>query len=89
MSSLFIIGETGESFIISSSASFKTQIDLFLKNTSTSLNDILIFTNKGQIYISNIPNEIISETHYFIYTKRLSLAIISNFQNSLSTLSNP
>lgn len=89
MSSLFIIGETGESFIISSSTSFKTQIDLFLKNTSTLLNDILIFTNKGQIYISNIPNEIISETHYFIYTKRLSLAIISNFQNSLSTLSNP
>ena len=89
MSSLFIIGETGESTVISSFSQFKTHIDLFLKNTSCTLNDILIYTNKGQSYISSLPNEITPETHYFIYTKKHSPDLITIFRNSLISFSNP
>ena len=84
--SFFVFGETGEIFQITNLEDLINQGENFMKTTSATSNDLIIYDNKGNSYNSLNKIEYFQETKYFVYCKRFFKDEIKNFKNNLDKM---
>ena len=83
MSSYLIIGETGESYLISSIQELKSICENFIKIVSANSSDLLIYDNKGNTYNSINKIQYFPNSKYFLYWKKYFKEGIKYFKNHL------
>ena len=83
MSSYLILGETGESYSITSNKELKNLCEDYINTISATSNDILIYDNKGNIYNSINKMQFYSNSKYFLYWKKYFKDEINNYKKNI------
>ena len=83
MSSYLILGETGESYSITSNKELKNLCEDYINTVSATSNDILIYDNKGNIYNSINKMQFYSNSKYFLYWKKYFKDEINNYKKNI------